>query len=122
MTSEDELPPSSGESAVTAVTGMLIRFVSCGLLCLGAGAGWWLIRGGQQVGVGSALADVMVLLFGFIIGGFLWYVRDARLRIRDPGRVNDERMVFSFVVFALVPLAVLLLVTLVWLVALIFRA
>jgi len=102
-----------------AVTGMLLRFVSCGLLCLGAGFAWWLHTSSTSahVGVASAMGDMLILLSGFILGGVLWYIRDVRLRRRAPERIGDERIVFSFVVFVLMPLAVLLLVGLVWVVA-----
>ena len=111
--------PSS--SARTAVTGILLRFISCGLLCLGAGFVWWIRNPDTHVGVAGALVDLLVLLGGFILGGVLWYIRDVRLRQRNPERIGDERIVFSFVVFVLMPLAVLALVGLIWLVALLFR-
>jgi hypothetical protein len=102
-----------------AVTGMLLRFISCGVLCLGAGFAWWLHTSSTSahVGVASAMGDTLILLSGFIVGGLLWYIRDVRLRRRAPERIGDERIVFSFVVFVLMPLAVLLLVGIVWLVA-----
>jgi hypothetical protein len=68
--------------------------------------------------VGSALLGILCLLLGFVVGGTLWYAHDARLRMRDPSLVPDERIVFSFVVFALMPFAVLVLVAVVWLVSL----
>ena len=52
----------------------------------------------------------------------LWYLHDARRRRLDPESVSDERLVFSFIVFAVMPFAVLLLVGVVWLVALLIGA
>ena len=49
-------------------------------------------------------------------------MRSARLRMRDPALVPDDRLVFSFVVFALMPFAVLVVVGLVWIIALIVGA
>jgi hypothetical protein len=66
----------------------------------------------------SLCAGILCLLLGFVVGGTLWYLRDARLRMRDPSLVPDERIVFSFVVFALMPFAVFVLVALVWVVSL----
>ncbi|MFN2568994.1 MAG: hypothetical protein ABR564_05260 [Candidatus Dormibacteria bacterium] len=102
-----------------SVTGVLLRFVSCGLLSLTAGAGWRLTRGPQRIGVAGALAGILILLAGFIAGGLLWYVLDLRTRERHPERVPDEQLVFSFVVFAVVPFAVLIPVGAVWLLAVI---
>lgn len=98
------------------VTGLLLRFVSCGLLSLAAGGLWRLTRAPSRVGVASALGGILILLTGFIVGGALWYVRDARLRSRHPEQVGDERLVFSFVVFAAVPFLVLITVAAVWLI------
>jgi nitrate reductase NapE component len=107
-----------------AVTGMLLRFISCGILCLGAGFAWWQHTSSTSahVDVGSTMGDMLILLSGFIVGGLLWYIRDVRLHRRAPERINDERIVFSFVVFVLMPLAVLALVGIIWLVAAIFGA
>jgi hypothetical protein len=99
-------------------TGVLLRFISCGLLALGFGLLWRFTLAPKQVHTASALAGILFLLLGFILGGLLWYVRDVRLRARNPEAVDDERLVFSFVVFALMPLAVLVVVGLVWLLAL----
>lgn len=99
--------------------GLLLRFISCGLISLSFGAVWRFTLAPKQIQAGSALAGILFLLLGFILGGLLWYVRDARRRLRDPESVDDERLVFSFVVFVLMPLAVLLLVGAVWLLALI---
>ena len=101
-----------------SVTGILLRFISCGLLCLAAGATWRLTRAPQQVGVTSALGDIFILLSGFIVGGILWYLRDVRVKRRHPEAVSDERMAFSLIVFALIPLAVLLLIGVIWLLSL----
>ena len=71
-----------------------------------------------MIAPGSAFAGIFFLLPGFIVGGILWYLRDARRRRRDPESVSDERLVFSFIVFAVMPFGVLLLVGVVWLLAL----
>ncbi|MGI8847150.1 MAG: hypothetical protein ACR2GX_02650 [Candidatus Dormibacteria bacterium] len=105
-----------------AVLGMLLRFVSCGILSLISGLTWRFTLAPARVGVGTALLGIMFLLLGFVLGGILWYIRDARLRQRAPQRIADERLIFSFVVFALVPFAVGVLVTLVWLLALLIGA
>jgi hypothetical protein len=97
---------------------VLLRFISCGLLALGFGLLWRFTLAPKQVHTASALAGILFLLLGFILGGLLWYVRDVHLRARNPEAVDDERLVFSFVVFALMPLAVLVVVGLVWLLAL----
>ena len=98
--------------------GILLRFISCGLLAMSFGVLWRFTLAPKQVRAVSALAGILFLLLGFIVGGVLWYVRDARLRSRNPDAVDDERLVFSFVVFAVMPLAVLVVVGLIWLVAL----
>jgi hypothetical protein len=95
-----------------------LRFVSCAVLSLCSGLVWKVTLAPPRVGVGSALLGILCLLLGFVVGGSLWYARDARLRMRDPSLVPDERIVFSFVVFALMPFAVLVLVLVVWLVSL----
>jgi hypothetical protein len=107
-------PPAA---ARRAVTGLLLRFISCGLLALSFGIAWRLTLAPSRIGPGSAFAGIFALLLGFIAGGMLWYFRDARRRSASPEKVSDERLVFSFVVFAAVPFAVLLLVGLVWLIA-----
>ena len=101
-----------------SAAGILLRFISCGLLAMAFGVLWRFTLAPQQIRAVSALAGILFLLLGFIVGGLLWYVRDARLRTRRPEAVDDERLVFSFVVFAVMPLAVLVVVGLVWLVAL----
>jgi len=108
-----------GSRARGSVTGVLLRFVSCGLLSLSAGATWRFTKAPAQIGVASALAGILILLAGFVAGGLLWYLRDSRLRVRAPERVSDERLIFSFIVFAVVPFAVLVPVGVVWLVAVI---
>ena len=99
-------------------TGILLRFISCGLLSVSAGALWRFTMAPKQIRAVSALAGILFLLVGFILGGVLWYLRDARRRLRNPESVDDDRLVFSFVVFVLMPLAVLLLVGAVWVLAL----
>ena len=101
-----------------SAVGLLLRFISCGLLAVGLGALWRFTLAPQQIRAVSALAGILFLLLGFILGGLLWYLRDVRLRTRSPEAIDDERLVFSFVVFALMPLAVLIVVGLVWLLAL----
>ena len=105
-------------SARRAVTGMLLRFISCGLLALVFTLGWRLTLAPAVIGPGTAFAGIFSLLIGFIIGGVAWYLVDARRRTRNPDSVSDERIVFSFLVFAVVPFGVLLLVGAVWLLAL----
>ena len=112
--------PASG-SEISPVP-ILLRFVSCGVLALLLGLVWRVTLAPPKVGLGSAFAGIFFLLLGFILGGLLWYLRDARLRMRAPERIPDERLVFSFVVFAVMPFAVLLVVGLVWLLALIIGA
>lgn len=97
------------------VTGLLLRFISCGLLALAAGVAWRLTLAPSRLGPASAAAGILALLAGFIVGGVLWYLHDVRRRRLRPDAVSDERLVFSFVVFALMPFAVLVLVGLVWL-------
>ena len=101
-----------------SATGLILRFISCGVISVGIGLLWRLTLAPKQVHIGSALLGIVLLLAGFVLGGVLWYLHDARLRMRDPALVDDERIVFSFVVFVLVPFAVLAVVTLVWLLAL----
>jgi hypothetical protein len=108
-------PPAG---ARRAVTGLLLRFISCGLLALIFGLAWRLTLAPATIAPGSAFAGIFSLLIGFIAGGILWYLHDARRRRQVPDSVSDERLVFSFIVFAVMPFAVLLLIGLVWLVAL----
>lgn len=105
-----------------AVTGLLLRFISCGLLALCFGLGWRLTLAPAVIAPGSAFAGIFLLLTGFIVGGILWYLRDARARRRDPESVSDERLVFSFIVFAVMPFGVLLLIGAVWLIAFVIGA
>jgi nitrogen fixation/metabolism regulation signal transduction histidine kinase len=112
-------PPAE---ARRTVTGLLLRFISCGILALAFGVAWRLTLAPPIVGPASAFAGIFFLLLGFIAGGVLWYLRDARRRRRDPESLSDERLVFSFIVFAVMPFAVLVLVGLVWLLALLVGA
>jgi nitrate reductase NapE component len=123
-TTDAQPAPSAAPTARrrSGATGILLRFVSCGLISVSFGVLWRFTLAPKQVHPGSALAGILFLLLGFILGGLLWYLRDARARQRDPEGVDDERLVFSFVVFVLMPLAVLLLVGLVWLLALVIGA
>ena len=107
-------PPAQ---ARRTVTGLLLRFISCGLLALGFGVAWRLTLAPAIVGPGTAFAGIFCLLLGFMVGGVLWYLRDVSRRRADPDAVADERLVFSFIVFAVMPFAVLILVGLVWLLA-----
>ncbi len=111
-------PVSAPARRSSSVTGILLRFVSCGLVSLAAGLTWKFTLAPAAPNTGAAMAGILILLSGFMVGGFLWYIRDARLRMRAPDAVSDERIVFSFIVFVLMPLAVLVLVGLVWLLAL----
>jgi len=97
-----------------AVLGVLLRFISCGALGVGGGFAWRFTVAPARVGVASSLAAVVSFLIGFMVGGLAWYGHDLRLRSSDPTRVSDDRMVFSLVVFAAIPFAVLLLVGAVW--------
>jgi hypothetical protein len=117
MPSTTTTPPDTTPGKRSAV-GLLLRFISCGLLAIVLGLLWRFTLAPKQIRAASALAGILFLLLGFIAGGLLWYLRDARLRSRNPEAVDDERLVFSFVVFAVMPLAVLVVVGLVWLLAL----
>jgi len=108
-------PPAA---ARRAVTGLLLRFISCGLLALGLGLVWRVTLAPAVIAPGSAFAGIFALLIGFIAGGILWYLHDARRRRQVPESISDERLIFSFIVFAVMPFAVLLLIGLVWLIAL----
>ena len=101
---------------------VLLRFISCGLLAVSLGVVWRFTLAPSRVGISSAFAGIFFLLLGFILGGVAWYVRDSRVRQSHPERVSDERIVFSFVVFAAMPFAVLLVVGLVWLLAFLIGA
>ena len=134
MARPDSRRPSRGPSPVSAagtaagalqttaplraVLGVLVRFVSCGALGVGGGFAWRFSVAPSRIGPASSLAAVLSFLVGFIIGGLGWYVRDLRVRRKSADRLSDERLVFSFVVFAAIPFAVLLLVGLVWLLSL----
>jgi hypothetical protein len=93
----------------------LLRYISCGLLSLGSGAAWRFTLSPNAVGIGTAFAGIFFLLLGFLVGGVAWYAHDLRVRARTPERMPDERLVFSFVVFVVMPFAVLGLIGLVWL-------
>ena len=113
-------PDSEGSGQLTGIgasLGILARFVVCGLLSLAGGAAWRLTLAPRAVGVGSALLGVLCLLAGFVLGGIGWYLLDARRRSRNPESVSDERIIFSFIVFVLVPLAVGVVVGLIWVLA-----
>jgi hypothetical protein len=112
-------PPAG---ARRTVTGLLLRFISCGILALCFGIAWRFTLAPAVIAPGSAFAGIFVLLTGFIVGGVLWYLHDARRRRRDPDSVSDERLVFSFIVFAVVPFGVLLLIGAVWLLAFLIGA
>jgi hypothetical protein len=101
---------------------ILLRFISCGILGVASGVAWRFTVAPPRVGVGSGFAGIFFLLLGFIVGGVGWYIRDIRMRARHPELVPDERLAFSFVVFALVPFAVLIVVGLIWLLALLIGA
>ena len=103
------------------LTSTLLRFISCGLLSLAVGFTWRATLAPQPIGIASALVGILFLLSGFIVGGLLWYARDARRRSRNPESVGDEQILFSFVVFAMMPLAVLLIIGLIWVIALFAR-
>ncbi len=105
--------PSAG--ARRTATGLLLRFICCGLLALTFGGVWRLTLAPAVIAPSSAFSGIFALLLGFIAGGILWYLHDARRRQAIPDSVSDERLVFSFIVFAVMPLAVLVLVGLVWL-------
>ena len=97
---------------------ILLRYISCGLLALAGGAAWRFTVSPNAVGIVTGFAGIFFLLVGFLIGGVFWYGVDVRARMRHPERMPDERMVFSFVVFVMVPFAVLGLIGLVWLLSL----
>ncbi|HET9051956.1 MAG TPA: hypothetical protein VFO60_09640 [Candidatus Dormibacteraeota bacterium] len=98
-------------------TGLLFRFVSCGTVAVGIGLLGHLTVVPERLGVGSALLGTIFLLSGFVLGGVLWYLLDARRRMVDPRSISDERIIFSFIVFTLMPFVVLVLVLVVWLIA-----
>src|SRR6202011_3931352 len=58
-------------------TGLLLRFISCGVISVTLGLVWRLTLAPKRIGVGSALLGVVILLSGFVVGGVLWYLRDA---------------------------------------------
>lgn len=115
-------PHTASDGTGLRAVPVLLRFISCGVLAVGLGLLWRLTIAPQKVGIGSAFAGIFFLLLGFIIGGVAWYVHDLRLRARRPEAMPDERMVFSFVVFAAMPFVVLVIVGAVWLLAYIIGA
>ncbi len=94
---------------------ILLRYISCGALSLAGGAAWRFTISPNAVGIVTGFAGIFFLLVGFLVGGVFWYTVDVRTRMRHPERMPDERMVFSFVVFVMVPFAVLAVIGLVWL-------
>jgi hypothetical protein len=97
---------------------ILLRYISCGLLSLIGGAAWRFTLSPNAVGIVTAFAGIFFLLLGFLVGGVFWYAHDVRTRARHPELMPDERMVFSFVVFVMVPFAVLAFIGVIWLLAL----
>jgi len=97
---------------------ILLRYISCGVLSLAGGAAWRFTISPNAVGIITGFAGIFFLLVGFLVGGVFWYTVDVRTRMRHPDRMPDERMVFSFVVFVMVPFAVLVVIGLVWLLSL----
>jgi len=96
----------------------LLRYISCGLLSLAGGAAWRFTLSPNAVGIVTAFAGIFFLLLGFLVGGIYWYAYDLRVRKRTPELMPDERIVFSFVVFVMVPFAVLAFIGLIWLLSL----
>jgi hypothetical protein len=93
---------------------VLVRFISCGGLGVGGGFAWRFSVAPSRLGVGTSLVGVISFLIGFVVGGLAWFASDIRRRRRDPERLSDERLVFSFVVFAAIPFTVLVLVAAAW--------
>ncbi len=93
---------------------ILIRFITCGALGVGGGFAWRFTLAPHHLGVGTSLAGVISFLVGFMVGGLAWFASDIRRRRRHSERLSDERFVFSFVVFAAIPLSVLVLVAAIW--------
>ena len=96
----------------------LLRYISCGLLSLAGGAAWRFTLSPNAVGIVTAFAGIFFLLLGFLVGGISWYAHDLRVRTRTPELMPDERLVFSFVVFVIMPFAVLALIGVIWLISL----
>jgi len=97
---------------------ILLRYISCGLLSLAGGAAWRFTLSPNAVGIVTAFAGIFFLLLGFLVGGIFWYTHDLRVRQRTPELMPDERLVFSFVVFVMVPFAVLAFIGVIWLLSL----
>jgi putative flippase GtrA len=107
---------------VRAVLIVLARFISCGVLGVAVGVLWRFTLAPPRVGLASAFAGIFFLLLGFIVGGSFWYAHDARVRSREPERMSEERLAFSLVVFAGAPLAVLVVIGVIWLIAFVIGA
>jgi len=97
---------------------ILLRYISCGLLSLAGGATWRFTLSPNAVGIVTAFAGIFFLLLGFLVGGVFWYTHDLRVRKRSPELMQDERLVFSFVVFVMVPFGVLAFIGVIWLLSL----
>lgn len=97
---------------------ILLRYISCGLLSLAGGAAWRFTLSPNAVGIVTAFAGIFFLLLGFLVGGVFWYSHDLRVRKRSPELMPDERIVFSFVVFVMVPFGVLAFIGVIWLLSL----
>jgi hypothetical protein len=97
---------------------ILLRYISCGLLSLAGGAAWRFTISPNAVGIVTAFAGIFFLLLGFLVGGVFWYSHDLRIRKRSPELMPDERLVFSFVVFVMVPFGVLAFIGVIWLLSL----
>lgn len=97
---------------------ILLRYISCGLLSLAAGATWRFTLSPNAVGIVTAFAGIFFLLLGFLVGGLFWYTHDLRVRKRSPELMPDERLLFSFVVFVMVPFGVLAFIGVIWLLSL----
>ncbi len=111
-------PRPAPDPAQPRAVPILLRYISCGLLSLAGGAAWRFTLSPNAVGIVTAFAGIFFLLVGFLIGGVLWYMHDLRVRKRTPELMPDERVVFSFVVFVMVPFAVLALIGFIWLLSL----
>ncbi|HKR98825.1 MAG TPA: hypothetical protein VJU79_04850 [Candidatus Dormibacteraeota bacterium] len=103
-----------------AVAAVLARFLTCGMLGVGGGVLWRFTIAPKRIGIGSAFAGIFFLLLGFMVGGIAWYLRDVRRRAE--GRIDEERLAFSLVVFVGAPFAVLVVIAAVWLLAFVIGA
>ncbi|MFZ0179909.1 MAG: hypothetical protein WAL84_08575 [Candidatus Dormiibacterota bacterium] len=120
MATTNQAPASrrSPDPAQPRPVPMLLRYISCGLLSLAGGAAWRFTVSPNAVGIVTGFAGIFFLLLGFLVGGVYWYAHDLRVRKRTPELMPDERLVFSFVVFVIMPFAVLALIGVIWLLAL----